>query len=334
MDMQRYSRQTLFKGLSKSDQKKLYKSRIAIIGVGATGTVTAELLARAGLGTIILADRDYIEKSNLQRQTLFDEKDIGKAKAEVAKEKLEKINSDIKIQSVICDINATNIQKIVDGKDLIIDCTDNMETRFLINDCSKKHNIPWIYTAAIGSKGATMSLVPEDNPCFRCVFKDMPKGVLETCETSGILNSASTAVASFAAAEAIKILTKKKHSKTLTYIDVWHQRMDRIDVKKRSDCPSCRGEYEFLEKEKKNTQTISLCGRNAYQIVPAKEKRLDLVKMFPKFRNAGTASIFGPVLHFRKGGIEMSVFNDGRAIIKNAKSRSDAKSIYSRYVGN
>ncbi len=333
MDMQRYSRQTLFKGLSKNDQKTLYKSRVAIVGIGATGTVTAELLTRAGLGTITLADRDYIEKSNLQRQTLFNEKDVGKAKADVAKERLKKINSDIKIISVICDINAANIQKIVDGKDLIIDCTDNMETRFLINDCAMKHSIPWIYTAAIGSKGATMSLLPEDSPCFRCVFKDIPKGVLETCETSGILNSASTAIASFAAAEAIKILTGKKNSKTLTYIDVWNQRMDRIDVKKREDCPSCRGEYEFLER-KKETQIITVCGKNAYQIVPAKEKTLDLVKMFPKFRNAGTASIFGPVLHFRKDGIDLSIFKDGRAIIKNVKSKEEAKSIYSRYVGN
>ncbi|MEA2003628.1 MAG: ThiF family adenylyltransferase, partial [archaeon] len=323
----------LFKSLSKNDQKKLYKSRIAIIGIGATGSVTAELLARAGLGTIILVDRDYIEKSNLQRQTLFDEGDIGKAKAEVAKEKLGKINSDIKIKTVTCDINVTNIQKIVDGKDLMIDCTDNMETRFLINDCSMKHKIPWIYTAAIGSQGATMSLVPEDNPCFRCVFKNMPKGILETCETSGVLNSTSTAIASFAAAEAIKILTGKKHSKTLTYIDVWNQRMDRIDVKKRSKCPSCNGNYEFLEK-KRESQTISLCGKNAYQIIPEKPKKLDLVKLFPRFRNEGTASIFGPVLHFKKDGIDLSIFNDGRAIIKNAKSESDAKSLYSRYVGN
>ncbi len=333
MDMKRYSRQTLFKGLSKNDQKKLYKSRIAIIGIGATGSVTAELLARAGLGTITLVDRDYIEKSNLQRQTLFDEEDIGKAKAEVAKEKLGKINSDIKIKTVTCDINVTNIQKIVDGKDLMIDCTDNMETRFLINDCSMKHKIPWIYTAAIGSKGATMSLVPEDNPCFRCVFKDMPKGILETCETSGVLNSASTAIASFAAAEAIKILTGKKHSKTLTYIDVWNQRMDRIEVKKRSECPSCNGNYEFLEK-KRESQTISSCGKNAYQIIPAKPKKLDLVKLFPRFKNEGTASIFGPILHFRKDGTEISIFSDGRAIIKNAKNKSDAERLYSHYIGN
>lgn len=333
MDTDRYSRQLRLKEFSEKDQEQLLKSKIAIIGVGATGTVVAELLARTGIGNITIADRDYIEKSNLQRQTLFDENDIGKAKADVAKEKLKKINSEIKIKSITQDINASNIQNIIDGKDLIIDCTDNIETRFLINDCSMKHKIPWIYTAAIGSTGATMNFVPKDKPCFRCVFKDIPKGPTETCETSGILNSASTAIASFAAAQAIKILTNKKHSTTLTYIDLWNQKLDRIYVKKRTGCPSCKGQYEFLER-KKETKIITLCGKGAYQIVPAKEKKLDLVKMYPRFQNIGTTSVFGPVLHFKHDPIDISIFNDGRAIIKNVKNEDEAKSIYSRYVGN
>ncbi|NOQ55954.1 MAG: NAD(P)H-binding protein [Nanohaloarchaea archaeon] len=333
MDTDRYSRQLRLKEFSEKDQEQLLKSKIAIIGIGATGTVVAELLTRAGIGNITIADRDYIEKSNLQRQTLFDEKDIGKAKAEIAKEKLRKINSEINITSKVCDINAANIEKIIDEKDLIIDCTDNIETRFLINDCSMKHKIPWIYIAAIGATGATMNFVPKDRPCFRCVFKDIPKGSTETCETSGILNSASTAIASFAAAQAIKILTDKKHSTTLTYIDLWDQKIDRIHVKKRTACPSCKGDYEFLER-KKETKIITLCGKGAYQIVPAKEKKLDLVKMYPRFKNIGTASVFGPVLHFRHDLIDISIFNDGHAIIKNVKSAVEAKSIYSKYVGN
>ncbi|MEA3229761.1 MAG: ThiF family adenylyltransferase [archaeon] len=330
MDTERYSRQLLLKQFSKKDQEKLLESKIAIIGIGGTGTVVAELLARVGLGTITLADRDCIEKSNLQRQILFDEDDIGKTKADAAKEKLEKINSKTKIISIVCDIDASNIQKIVQKKDLIIDCTDNMETRFLINDCSKKHRTPWIYTAAAGSKGATMNLMPKDRPCFRCIFKDIPKTITETHETSGILNSATTAIASLAVTESIKILTGKKHSKTLTYIDVWNQKIDRIFVKKRKDCPSCNGKYEFLEKKR---NTIKSCGENAYHITPTRPKKLDLNLIFSKLHDQGTCSIFGPVLHFKKDDIEFSIFRDGRAIIKNVKTKERAEQLYSTHIG-
>ncbi len=333
MNIKRYSRQTSYRNLTKKDQKTLLKSKVAIIGLGAIGTAVAELLTRAGIGTITLIDRDFIEKTNLQRQLLYDEKDIGKLKTDTAKEKLQAINSDTTIESKACDINHTNIQKIVEDKNLIIDCTDNMETRFLINDCSMKHSTPWIYTAAAGSKGVTMNIIPKENPCFRCIFSETPKSVLESCETVGILNSASAAIGAFAAVEAIKILTKKRHSKTLTYIDVWNQHIDRIEIKKRKGCPSCNGTYEFLER-KKETLRITHSGKEAYHIVPAKPKNLDLTKLFKKMEENGKCSVFGPVLHFKDDSTEFSIFKDGRATIKNIKTKEEAKKLYERFVGN
>ncbi len=231
----RYSRQVIFEHIGKDKQDLLHNSKAAIVGCGGLGTRTAELLARAGVGKLILIDKDNVELSNLQRQTLFYESDIGKPKVQAAKEKLELINSTIKVEAKTEALNKTNIDLL--KSDLVLDCTDNLDTRFLINEYCVANKIPWIYAGVVGSTGMIMSIMPRRDYCFNCIFKETCCN--ENCETRGILNSAATAVSAIQTTEALKILTKQTPENALITIDIWSLKLSKINVKRNPNCPVC-----------------------------------------------------------------------------------------------
>src|SRR3989344_7760958 len=257
----RYIRQEIFKEIGKKGQQILKKSCIAIVGLGALGSVSAQLLARAGIGKLILIDRDIVELSNLQRQSLYDESDIGKPKAIAAKEKLNKINSEVNINIFVDDLNYNDIEKIIDIKniDLILDCTDNLETRFLINDFTVKNNIPFVYSSAVGSQGYVFNIIPnKGNPCLRCFLKEAAQ--LETCETFGVLNTITHLTPSIQVNESIKVLLDKKGiERNLIFFDVWKNELLKIKVNKNKNCECCvKNNFEYL-RGKKSSKIIKMC---------------------------------------------------------------------------
>ncbi len=326
---QRYSRQELLKEVGPKGQKLLNTAKVIIIGVGALGTTTANLLTRAGVGTIGLVDRDIIELHNLQRQTIFAEEDCGKPKAACAAAWLRKSNSTIKIEVFPIELNHETAE-ILKNYDSILDCTDNMETRFLINDFCVKNKKPWIYCSAVGAKGRLFTIIPNKTPCFRCLFA-MPKpGSLETCDTTGVLNTITTAMAALQATEAIKIITKQPATKELLAFDIWKQELQKIKVKRNPRCSCCeKKQFEFL-KGNKETVSIKLCGQGRIQVkgripnIPAIKKRLE---------QNGTVKATEYGIYFTNNEIDFFLFTDGRCLIK-AATKEEAKNVYGRYVGN
>jgi adenylyltransferase/sulfurtransferase len=334
---ERYSRQVLFAGVGAEGQSKLTASRITIVGCGATGSVLASLLARAGVGTIRIIDRDYVEPSNLQRQSLFDEADAAESlpKAIAAARKIAAFNSEIVVEPHVADLTPTNIEALFEGAQLILDGTDNFETRYLINDFAVKNSLPWIYTAAVGSYGVTLNVLPGKTACLACIFSNPPQGTFETCETAGILNSAVNLVASIAATEAVKLLVGAddwlRH--TLLSFDVW--RNERAEVaadKPRPDCCVC-GEHEFSHLAGVGRPHITLCGRNSVQI-HERDRPVDLAEMSQRLKPLGTVRHNDFVLKFWREPYEMTLFPDGRAIIKGTTDKTIARSLYARYVGS
>lgn len=326
----RYIRQEIFSKIGRKGQERLRKSFVAIVGLGALGSVSAELLARAGIGNLILIDRDVVELSNLQRQVLFDENDIGKAKAAQAKAHLRKINSDAKADFFIDDLNFGNIGKVFNGKiDLILDCTDNLETRFLINDFCVKNKIPFIYSSAVGSKGYIFNILPDkNNPCLRCFLKEATQ--LDTCETAGVLNTITNLISSLQANEAIKILLNRDYEKNLLFFDIWKNELLKIKVNKNKNCVCCaKNNFEYLN-GKKASRVIKLCGDNMFQIKSKSLNKKQFKTLKNKLKKIGKIIDFGHCVNFDD---KMTIFNDGRALIK-AKDEKEAKSVYSRFVGN
>ena len=334
ISMEKYSRQSILKEIGISGQKKLFNSKVAIIGLGALGTVVSELLCRSGIGNLVLIDRDIVEENNLQRQLLYNELDIGKSKALCAKEKLQKINSEILIHSFASDLNFKNINILLSGADVIIDCTDNLETRFLINDFCMKNNIPWIYGAAIKWAGTMLTIIPTKSPCLRCVMGNAKSG--ETCETAGIINSVSAVAASFQANEAVKILLKISYEKAMLRFNLLDNSFLKINVSKKKSCPVCNGNYEYLS-GKKSSKPSKLCGKSLYQITPEKlmgqkefillKKRLSSLAKAQKIENS--FQDYKVCIKFK----ELTIFKDGRTLIK-AEDEKKAKSLYSRFIGN
>ena len=334
---ERYSRQVLFRGIGVEGQRKLSASRITIVGCGATGSVLASLLARAGVGTIGIIDRDYVEPSNLQRQSLFDEADAAESlpKAIAAARKIAAFNSEIVVEPHIADLTPTNIEALFEGAQLILDGTDNFETRYLINDFAVKNSVPWIYTAAVGSYGVTLNVLPGKTACLACIFSNPPQGTFETCETAGILNSAVNLVASIAATEAVKLLVGADEwlRHTLLSFDVW--RNERAEVaadKPRPGCQVC-GEHEFPHLAGADRPHITLCGRNSVQI-HERHRPVDLAEMSERLKPLGTVRHNDFVLKFWHEPYEMTLFPDGRAIIKGTTDKTIARSLYARYVGS
>jgi molybdopterin-synthase adenylyltransferase len=334
---ERYSRQELFKGIGVDGQQKLTASRIAIVGCGATGSALSSLLSRAGVGTICIIDRDYVERSNLQRQSLFDETDAAESlpKAIAAARKIAAFNSEIVIEPQVADLTPVNIEALLGGAQLILDGTDNFETRYLINDFAVKNSIPWIYTAAVGSYGVTLNVIPGKTACLACIFADPPQGTFETCETAGILNSAVNFAASIAATEAVKLLVGADDSlrRTLLSFDVW--RNERAEVaadQPRAGCRTC-SDHEFPHLAGTGRPHITLCGRNSVQI-HERQRPVDLAQMSERLKPLGTVRHNDFVLKFWHEPYEMTLFPDGRAIIKGTTDKTIARSLYARYVGS
>jgi molybdopterin/thiamine biosynthesis adenylyltransferase len=339
----RYARQTLFVGIGREGQERLLASRVAIIGCGALGTVLANNLARAGVGHLIIADRDFIEANNLQRQVLFDEDDLTRnlPKAVAAAQKINRINSTITVEPLVEDINADNIEEIVARVDLVMDGTDNFETRYLINDACIKAGRPWVYSGVIASYGVTMNILPGITPCLRCVFPEMPMpGTTPTCDTAGVINGIVGAISSIASTEALKILLKReeKINRAMLWMDLWENTQDQIELPRMPNCPACdQGQYEFLEAGE-TSQGTSLCGRNAVQVRPPRSistgnSKLDLAGLAARLHEVGEVSHNEFLLRFRVDGYELTLFPDARAIIKGTDNPALARSLYARYIG-
>jgi adenylyltransferase/sulfurtransferase len=334
---ERYSRQILFRGIGSQGQNKLSQGRVAIVGCGGTGSALVSLLARSGVGTIRIIDRDYVEASNLQRQTLFDEADASESvpKAIAAARKLAALNSQIVVEPHVADLTPANIDSLLADVALILDGTDNFETRYLLNDFAVKNSLPWIYTAALGSYGVTMNILPGRTACLVCMFPDPPRGTFETCDTAGILNSAVNLAASLTATEALKLLVgaESELRRTLLSFDLWRNESAEIAADKpRPGCRAC-GHHQFPHLAAEGRPHITLCGRNSVQI-HERYRPIDLVQMSERLKSHGTVKYTDFVLKFWHDPYEMTLFPDGRAIIKGTTDTAIARSLYARYVGN
>lgn len=335
--MDRYAKQILFEQIGIDGQKKLQQSKVVIIGCGALGTVSANNLARSGVGYIKLVDRDYIERSNLQRQILFDEEDIENnlPKAVAAAYKLRKINPEITVESVVADVNTRNIIDICRGMDLILDATDNFHIRYLINDVSVKLEIPWIYGGAIGSMGMTHTIIPGETPCFRCIMPDMPPaGSVDTCDQVGVLNGITSIIASMQSTEAMKLLIGKKDAfiRGIRFIDIWNNDFEVVEKRKKENCPACGNKnYEFLHRD--SEEAVYLCGKDSVQINPMNSE-ISVDQLLGKLQGIGIEAKKNPFyLKFQAENVQFTLFYDGRAILKNISDINQAKSLYARYIG-
>lgn len=332
---ERYSRQILFDPIGKEGQEKLFNSTILIVGMGALGTVLANHCVRAGVGTVRFADRDYVEKSNLQRQTLFDEEDVEKSlpKAVAAEKKLRKINSSIKVEGIVTDVSYQNIEKLMDGVDLVLDGTDNFETRFLINDACFKLGIPFVYGGAVSSRGMSAMFIPESTPCLRCFISTSDHGG-QTCDTIGVISPIVDIVASYQVVEAIKYLVQaKKVRNTLLTLDVWNNHQYELKYKQpKKDCPACQlKQYPALSPEEKESMTV-LCGRETVQI--QKEGKFDLTEWSERLEKVGTIKKTPFLLKVElTEGERIVLFPDGRALVQGTEDLVRAKTLYSRYIG-
>ncbi len=340
---ERYSRQARFAGLGSEGQLRLMQGRAVLCGCGALGTVIAETLVRAGVGTIRLVDRDFVEVSNLQRQILFDEADVAAQlpKAVAAAAKLRRINSTVQIEPVVADVNPQNVRELFDGFDVILDGTDNFETRFLINDAALELQTPWIYGGCIGSHGQMLTIFPGQTACLRCLIESPPEpGAAETCDTAGVLAPAIQVIASLQCVDAIKLLSGQAAAipPRLTIVDVWDgtwRTVDLANVRQHNECPACvRGERLWLQGTAATLTTV-LCGRNAVQVTPAAPAQLDLAVFAARWSALGTvtANPFLARLLPSETGLEITVFRDGRAIIKGTDDPTAARSVYARYIG-
>ena len=334
---ERYSRQVLFRGIGLDGQQKLAESEVAIVGCGATGSTLTGLLARAGVGKLRIIDRDYVEPSNLQRQSLFDEADAAESlpKAIAAARKVAAFNSQIVAEPKVADLTPGTVDSLLTGVSLILDGTDNFETRYLINDFAVKNSLPWIYTAAVGSYGVTLNVIPGQTACLSCIFPEPPQGTFETCETAGILNSAVNLAASIAATEAVKFLVgaEKQLRRSLLSFDVWWN--ERAEISAERPRPGCRtcGQREFPHLAGEGRPHITLCGRNSVQI-HERHRPVDLAQMSQRLMAHGTVRHNDFVLKFWHEPYEMTLFPDGRAIIKGTTDTAVARSLYARYVGS
>ena len=332
----RYSRQILFPGIGEAGQESLLRSHAVIAGCGALGSFHAAALARAGVGRLTIVDRDYVEPSNLHRQWLFEEADAAEAcpKAVAAARRLRSINSSIDVRGVVADLTAENADELLSGADVILDGTDNFETRYLINDFAVSRAVPWIYGAAVGSYGITLPVIPGRTACLRCIYPDPPAGPQPTCETSGVLNTIVSAVASLHVADALKILSGHADlvRARITTIDVWEGRIRQIDPPQPDpDCPTCaRRQFPYLEETAR--PPVRMCGRDAVQL-REREGPIDLQELRQRLEPLGEVRSSELVLRFLVPPYELTVFPDGRAIVKGTTDEGVARSLYARYVG-
>jgi molybdopterin-synthase adenylyltransferase len=310
---------------------------VVIVGCGALGTNQAHLLVRAGIRNLRLVDRDYVEESNLQRQNLFEESDAVRRlpKAVAAEERLKRINSDVRVEGIVADVTSRNIEELTAGFDLVLDGTDNFETRYLLNDTAVKHNLPWIYGAVVASYGVTLTILPGRTACLSCVFPAPPQGAQETCDTAGVIGPAAGWVTAIQVTEAFKILLGREpelHG-TMLACDIWKNRRQQIRVHRRVDCVTCGARrYVYLEGEARSH--IAMCGRNSVQIHQSRPRPMDLDVLKARFAQFGPVQSNAYLVQCRLGEYEVTVFSDGRAIIKGTQDPALARSLYARYVGS
>jgi molybdopterin/thiamine biosynthesis adenylyltransferase len=350
---ERYSRQVLFAGIGQEGQQRLRAGSAAIVGVGATGAAAAGLLARAGVGRLTLIDRDFVEPSNLQRQMLFDEADAREAlpKAEAARRHLERINSGVSVVSRIADLVPGNVEDLLADADIVLDCTDNFETRYLLNDLCVRDGRPWIYAAAVGAYAATMNVLPRwragmefashddtavaPTACLACIFPAPPMGDLETCETAGILATAVNLAASLQVTEAMKLLTGQpgRMRRSLLSFDLWTgERSEIATGQPRADCEVC-GQRVFRALSGEGRPHITLCGRNSVQIHEHR-RPVDLEALRERLSALGAVRGNGLLLRFERPPYTLTVFPDGRALVQGTTDTGVARSIYARYLGS
>lgn len=337
----RYSRQILFSGIGPEGQQKLGRGRVLLVGCGALGSVMAEIIVRAGIGALTLADRDYIDESNLQRQSLYTEADCraGLPKATAAARHLSEINSGVELTPRIVDVNASTIAELVQGHDLILDGTDNFETRFLVNDASLKWNIPWVYGACVGAYGLCAAFVPGATPCLRCVLEQLPPpGSSPTCDTVGVIGSIVHVVASLEVAEAIKILTGQldRLNRKLMSIDLWENLITGVSLDQlrgNAGCPACgERKFDFLE-GKHEGRTQSLCGRDAVQVQRTSPSPVDFKIIAGRLAPLGPVTCNEFLLKAQVDKFEIALFRDGRAIVRGTHDADEARRIYAKYIG-
>jgi molybdopterin-synthase adenylyltransferase len=334
---ERYSRQVLFAGIGESGQERLGATHVAIVGCGATGAAAASLLARAGTGTLTVIDRDFVEESNLQRQVLFDEADARESlpKAEAARRKIARFNSEIEVHAHIADLTPGNIHELLAGADLILDATDNFETRYLVNDYAVEQNKPWIYSAAVGAYAVTMNILPGETACLACIFPDPPTGTVETCDTAGILNSAVNLAASIAVTEAIKLITgaRDRMRPTLLSCDLWTNEWSSVSAARpRSGCEVCQGR-DFRHLRGEGRPHITLCGRNSVQI-HEHGRPVDFRALEARLQPHGKVRSNNLLLRFERGEHTLTLFADGRAIVQGTTDVAVARTLYARFVGS
>jgi molybdopterin/thiamine biosynthesis adenylyltransferase len=337
---ERYSRQVLFRSIGEEGQRRLLSSKIVLIGCGATGSALVSLLARSGVGTIRIIDRDYVEPSNLQRQMLFDEQDADESvpKAQAAARAVSRFNSDVNVEPYVSDLTPENVDDLLAGFSLLLDATDNFETRYLINDYAVKNNIPWIYSAAVGAYAVTMNIVPGKTACLSCIFPQSPAGLVESCDTSGILNPAVNVAASIAALETLKFLTGTLENlrKTLLSFDLWtNERSEILADKPNVDCRTC-GKNMFPHLAGEGRPHITLCGRNSVQI-HERRRPIDFTELAVRLTPHGKIKHTDFLLKFwptTPAEHEMTIFPDGRAMIKGTTDTGIARSLYARFVGS
>jgi molybdopterin/thiamine biosynthesis adenylyltransferase len=337
---ERYSRQILFNGIGKEGQRRLLNSRALIIGCGALGSAQAESLARAGVGHLRIADRDFVESSNLQRQTMFTERDAADRlpKAIACANHITEINSEITTEPEVADVNHSNIEQLTQDCDVVLDGTDNFATRYLINDACVKNNLNWIYGAAVGSYGVTMTIRPRLTPCLRCVFEEAPPAAsAPTCDTAGVIMPIISVVAAVQVSEALKLLTGQVEALhgSLMQFDVWQNEWRRIALAHPSpDCPTCSlGRFETLQADNGELAAV-LCGRNAVQISPSPRTHIDLGSLSERLRLSGEVKANDYLVRFSTGEYELTVFSDARSIIRGTADIATARSLYAKYIGN
>jgi molybdopterin-synthase adenylyltransferase len=339
----RYSRQVLFREIGAAGQEKLSSSRVLLVGCGALGTVIAEILVRAGIGELTIADRDFVEDSNLQRQSLFTESDARQAlpKSIAAARRLGEINSNVRVVPQVTEVNSKTIAELAGSRHLIVDGTDNFETRYLLNDASLCWNIPWIYGACVGAYGLSLAIIPGETPCLRCLLEHLPPpGSSPTCDTTGVIGPIVHVIAAMESAEALKVLTGNvsKVNRKLVSFDVWNNQIISVDLNrigKAPECPACAGRsFEFLAGGHES-QTEALCGRNAVQIRPGAPILVtDLSLIAQRLASLGPVIQNEYLIRATLDGFEIAIFRDGRCIVRGTSDPAEARRIYSKFVGN
>jgi adenylyltransferase/sulfurtransferase len=337
---ERYSRQELFKPIGLVGQELIANARVLVVGCGALGASHVEMLARAGVGFLRIVDRDFVEITNLQRQSLFSESDAAERlpKAVAAANRLGEINSEITVEEIVADVNRSNVEKLIDGVDLVLDGTDNFQTRYLVNEACVKNKTPWIYGAAVSGYGATMTIIPGETPCLYCIFDAMPPpGSGPTCDTAGVVMPIIATISAIQVAEALKLIVNDRNALhgTLMQDDIWQNErraitLDGPDPK----CPVCGvGKFALLDGDGDEFSAV-LCGRDAVQIVPQVSGDIDLARLAERLAPLGEVKANEYLVRFRNGANEITVFADGRAIIKGVEDIAAARTLYARYVGS